>query len=114
MRSLASLDNADKRRRDQTDRLVSRERGIDGRRSAKTHVWPQRTHPFGGTVTGYLGHIGRTPTFRSGGTNQTLVSRRRAARSMTSRSHISTLRTGYDDRVARLAMNEPSPSRSPA
>src|SRR5204862_7564458 len=66
MRSLASLDNADRRRRDQPDRVVSRERRIDRRRSAKTHVWPKRTHPLGGTVARYLGHICWTPTFRSG------------------------------------------------
>ena len=64
MRSLAFLDDANKWRRDQPDRVVGRERHVDRRRSAQAHIWPERMHPLGGTMTCDLGDIRGTPTFR--------------------------------------------------
>jgi len=66
VRSLASLNNADKRRRDQPDGVVSGERRIDCRCPANAHKRPKLTHPAGGAVTGQLRDVSRTPTFRSG------------------------------------------------
>jgi len=63
--SLASLDDAHRRRHDKPDWVVGRERRIDCRRSAKTHVRPQVAHPLGGAVAGDLSDVRRTPTFRA-------------------------------------------------